>query len=53
MGERYYNRSMPALRPRSDYRQHLEVETPEHVVLDLEIAGIGSRTLAAVLDTMF
>jgi uncharacterized membrane protein SpoIIM required for sporulation/uncharacterized RDD family membrane protein YckC len=51
MGERYYNRSMPALRGSSaDYRQHLEIETPEHVVLDLEIAGIGSRTLAAVLD---
>jgi uncharacterized membrane protein SpoIIM required for sporulation/uncharacterized RDD family membrane protein YckC len=33
-----------------DYRQHLEIETPEHVVLDLEIAGIGSRALAAVLD---
>ena len=33
-----------------DYRQHLEVETPEHVMLDLEIAGIGSRALAAVLD---
>jgi uncharacterized membrane protein SpoIIM required for sporulation len=51
MGERYYNRSMPALRGSpADYRQHLEVETPEHVVLDLEIAGIGSRTLAAILD---
>jgi uncharacterized membrane protein SpoIIM required for sporulation/uncharacterized RDD family membrane protein YckC len=34
-----------------DYRQHLEVETPEHVVLDLEIAGVGSRLLAAVVDT--
>jgi hypothetical protein len=33
-----------------DYRQHLEVETPEHVVLDLEIAGVGSRALAAILD---
>ncbi|HET8624773.1 MAG TPA: RDD family protein, partial [Gemmatimonadales bacterium] len=37
-------------RPR-DFRQHLEVETPEHVVLDLEIAGVGSRLLAAVIDT--
>lgn len=37
-------------RPRFDYRQHLEVETPEHVVLDYEIAGIGSRTLAAAAD---
>ncbi|HTC23030.1 MAG TPA: RDD family protein, partial [Gemmatimonadales bacterium] len=34
-----------------DYRQHLEVETPEHVVLDLEIAGVGSRVLAALVDT--
>lgn len=33
-----------------DYRQHLEVETPEHVILDYEIAGVGSRTLAAVAD---
>ena len=34
---------MPALRDTPpDYRQHLEIETPEHVVLDLEIAGIGS-----------
>ena len=36
----------------TDYRQHLEIETPEHVVLDLEIAGVGSRTLAAVLDML-
>ncbi len=43
---------MPALPTApSDYRQHLEIETPEHVVLDLEIAGIGSRALAAVVDT--
>jgi uncharacterized membrane protein SpoIIM required for sporulation/uncharacterized RDD family membrane protein YckC len=34
-----------------DLRQHLEVETPEHVVLDLEIAGVGSRLLAAVIDS--
>ena len=31
-------------------RQHLEVETPEHVMLDFEIAGIGSRALAALID---
>ena len=37
-------------RPPFDYRQHLEIETPEHVVLDYEIAGVGSRTLAAVAD---
>ncbi|MBL8978090.1 MAG: stage II sporulation protein M [Gemmatimonadetes bacterium] len=35
-----------------DFRQHLEVETPEHVLLDYEIAGIGSRALAAILDTL-
>ena len=33
-----------------DYRQHLEVETPEHVVLDYEIAGVGSRALAVLAD---
>jgi uncharacterized membrane protein SpoIIM required for sporulation/uncharacterized RDD family membrane protein YckC len=37
---------------RSRYRQHLEVETPEHVVLDYEIAGIGSRALAKFLDSL-
>ena len=41
---------MPAPPALPDYRQHLEVETPEHVVLDLEIAGVGSRALAAILD---
>ncbi|MBA3259602.1 MAG: stage II sporulation protein M [Gemmatimonadales bacterium] len=38
--------------PPPDYRQHLEVETPEHVMLDLEIAGIGSRALAAIVDLL-
>ncbi len=31
--------------------QHLEIETPEHVILDLEIAGVGSRALAALIDS--
>src|SRR5919106_7006320 len=35
-----------------DYRQRLQVETPEHVTLDLEIAGVGSRALAALLDML-
>ncbi len=35
-----------------DYRQHLEVETPEHVILDYEIAGLGSRAFATLLDTL-
>ena len=43
---------MTRVAPPRDYRQHLEVETPEHVVLDLEIAGIGSRALAALVDTL-
>jgi len=34
-----------------DYRQHLEVETPEHVVIDYEIAGLGSRGLSTIIDT--
>jgi uncharacterized membrane protein SpoIIM required for sporulation/uncharacterized RDD family membrane protein YckC len=38
--------------PDFDYRQHLEVETPEHVILDYEVAGIGSRALAAFADWM-
>jgi uncharacterized membrane protein SpoIIM required for sporulation/uncharacterized RDD family membrane protein YckC len=33
-----------------DFRQHLELETPEHVVLDYELAGVGSRALAALVD---
>lgn len=37
---------------RSDYRQHLEIETPEHVMLDYEIAGVGSRMLAAMIDLL-
>ena len=41
----------PAGRTGPDFRQHIEVETPEHVVLDLEIAGVGSRLLAGVIDT--
>jgi uncharacterized membrane protein SpoIIM required for sporulation/uncharacterized RDD family membrane protein YckC len=35
---------------KAGYRQHLEVETPEHVVLDYEIAGVPSRILAAAAD---
>src|SRR5918996_198776 len=35
-----------------DYRQRLQVETPEHVTLDLEIAGVGSRALAALIDML-
>ena len=34
------------------FRQHLLVETPEHVLLDFEIAGIGSRALAAIVDLL-
>ncbi len=42
---------MPSLQSgRRDLRQHLEVETPEHVTLDYEIAGLGSRAAAALLD---
>ncbi len=37
--------------PSADYRQHLEVETPEHVVIDYDIAGLGSRSLAALIDS--
>lgn len=30
--------------------RRLEVETPEHVVLEFELAGVGSRVAAAVVD---
>ncbi len=32
------------------YAQRLAVETPEHVVLEYEIGGLGSRVLAALVD---
>jgi len=35
----------------SEFLQRLEVETPEHVVVDYELAGLGSRALAAFIDT--
>jgi len=34
-----------------DLRQHHGVETPEHVEVRLELAGLGSRMAAALLDT--
>jgi uncharacterized membrane protein SpoIIM required for sporulation len=37
----------------SSYDQHLEVETPENVVLDFEIAGMGSRLHAALVDMVW
>ena len=39
----------PALPPQGHW-QRLEVETPENVVLDYEVAGFGSRLLAALAD---
>lgn len=36
--------------PPPDYRQHLALETPEHVALDYELAGVGSRVAAALAD---
>ena len=35
----------------TDLREHLGVETPEHVELHFELAGVGSRAAAALLDT--
>ena len=34
------------------YQRRLAVETPEHVVLEFELAGVGSRAAAAVYDTL-
>jgi len=33
-------------------RQQLGIETPEHVALHLELAGLGSRAAAALADTL-
>ena len=38
--------------PSRDYQRRLAVETPEHVVLELELAGVGSRALAALIDAV-
>lgn len=35
-----------------DFRQQLDIETPEHVVVQIEVAGLGSRALAAILDVL-
>ena len=35
-----------------DLRQRLGIETPEHVPLHLELAGLGSRTAAALVDVL-
>src|SRR5258707_11172466 len=43
---------MPSPAAPPSFRQHLEVETPEYVLLDFEIAGIGSRALAAFTDLL-
>ncbi len=41
----------PALPTPSDLGRQLAIETPENVILQLEIAGVGSRALAAIIDT--
>jgi uncharacterized membrane protein SpoIIM required for sporulation len=41
---------MPAGRSAIDLRPRHEVETPEHVTLRYEVAGLGSRALAAGTD---
>lgn len=44
----------PARAPRQpfDLRQQLGVETPEHVLLSFDLAGLGTRTAAAVFDLL-
>ena len=36
-----------------DLRQHHGVETPEHVEVQFELAGVGSRMAAGLLDLLF
>lgn len=44
----------PARAPRQpfDLRQQLGVETPEHVLLSFDLAGLGTRAAAAVFDLL-
>jgi uncharacterized membrane protein SpoIIM required for sporulation/uncharacterized RDD family membrane protein YckC len=44
----------PARAPRQpfDLRQQLGVETPEHVLLSFDLAGLGTRAAAAVMDLL-
>jgi len=35
-----------------ELRQRLGIETPEHVAVHLELAGVGSRAAAALVDTV-
>jgi hypothetical protein len=35
-----------------DPMHRLSIDTPENVVFDYEVAGIGSRFLAALVDTL-
>jgi len=36
----------------AELRQQLDIETPEHVAVRLELAGVGSRAAAALVDTV-
>jgi uncharacterized membrane protein SpoIIM required for sporulation/uncharacterized RDD family membrane protein YckC len=38
---------------RTQFSSRLAIETPEHVVVELELAGLGSRVAAVVIDTIF
>ena len=44
----------PARAPRQpfDLRQQLGVETPEHVLLSFDLAGLGTRAAAAIFDLL-
>ncbi|MFN2570800.1 MAG: RDD family protein, partial [Gemmatimonadales bacterium] len=44
---------MPASARDLDLRQHHGVETPEHVAVHFELAGVGSRMAAGLLDLLF
>jgi uncharacterized membrane protein SpoIIM required for sporulation/uncharacterized RDD family membrane protein YckC len=38
--------------PATSLKQQLGIETPEHVAVHLELAGVGSRAAAALVDTL-
>jgi uncharacterized membrane protein SpoIIM required for sporulation/uncharacterized RDD family membrane protein YckC len=45
---------MPTTRERTQpaFTRRISIETPEHVVLELELAGLGSRLAAALVDAV-
>src|SRR4051812_32480660 len=42
----------PPVGPRTDLTERIGIETPENVVIEFELAGIGSRAAATLVDLL-